>query len=45
VKKWARVLSCCSNDGRIERKNDSHDFWLIVCLNGNPLTIRRLLLR
>ena len=39
-KKRARVLSCCSDDGRIERKNDSHDFRLIVystkSINGNP---------
>jgi hypothetical protein len=34
-----RALSCRSDDGRVERKSDSHDFWLILCLtdsvNGN----------
>ena len=37
------VLSCCSDDGRIERKNDFHNFWLIVyptySINGNPFPI------
>jgi hypothetical protein len=35
------VLPCCFDDGRIERKNDFHSFWLIVyptySINGNPL--------
>ena len=34
------VLSCGSDDGRIERKNDFHNFWMIVyptySVNGNP---------
>jgi hypothetical protein len=34
------AFSCCSDDGRIERKNDFHDLWLIVkptnSINGNP---------
>jgi hypothetical protein len=33
------ALSRCSDDGRVERKNDFLDFWLIVCptdsVNGN----------
>jgi hypothetical protein len=31
----ARALSRCSDDGRIERKNDTHDFSLIVCLTDS----------
>ena len=42
----ALVLSCCSDDSRIERKNDFHDFWLIVYttnyINGNPFRYPRL---
>jgi hypothetical protein len=34
------VLSCGSDDGRIDRKNDFHNYWLIVytinSINGNP---------
>jgi hypothetical protein len=34
------VLSSGSDDGRVERKNDFHNCWLIVCttdsINGNP---------
>jgi hypothetical protein len=34
------VLSCGSDDGRIERKNDFHNYWLIVhttnSIHGNP---------
>ena len=42
------VLSCCSDDGRIERKNDFHNFWMNVyptySINGNLFPVEHIFL-